>query len=121
MGAKSQQRWRWHAIDHPSGQVLAYVFGTCQDKVFLELQALLAPFGMQHLYSDDGGAYERHIKDQAHHIGKRNTQNIERKQLTLRTRIKCLARKTICFSKVEKMHDIVIGLFINRYGFGRAV
>ncbi|CAK0776875.1 insertion element IS1 protein InsB [Gammaproteobacteria bacterium] len=38
--------------------------------------------------------------------------------LTLRTRIKRLARKIIFFSKLEKMHDIVIGLFINRYGFG---
>ncbi|MDF1756918.1 MAG: IS1 family transposase, partial [Legionellaceae bacterium] len=34
-----------------------------------------------------------------------------------RSRIKRLARRTICFSKLEKMHDIVIGLFINRYEF----
>jgi insertion element IS1 protein InsB len=53
-----------------------------------------------------------------HVVGKRNTQKIERKHLTLRTRIKRLARKTICFSKSERMHDIVIGLFINRYEFG---
>ena len=31
--------------------------------------------------------------------------------------IKRLARKTICFSKLEEMHDIVIGLFINHYEF----
>ncbi|MBD2463520.1 transposase, partial [Oscillatoria sp. FACHB-1407] len=31
--------------------------------------------------------------------GKANTQKIERKHLTLRTRIKRLVRKTICFSK----------------------
>jgi insertion element IS1 protein InsB len=54
-------------------------------------------------------------------IGKQNTQKIERKHLTLRTRIKRLARKTICFSKLERMHDIVIGLFVNRYEFGIAV
>jgi hypothetical protein len=47
----------------------------------------------------------------------RTTQKIERKHLTLRTRIKRLARKTICFSKSIVMHDIVIGLFINRYEF----
>ncbi|MFN5301384.1 MAG: IS1 family transposase, partial [Pseudanabaena sp.] len=52
-----------------------------------------------------------------HLIGKKNTQRIERKHLTLRTRIKRLARKTICFSKSILMHDIVIGLFINRYEF----
>ncbi|WP_413774023.1 IS1 family transposase [Nostoc sp. MG11] len=32
--------------------------------------------------------------------------------------IKRLARKTICFSKSILMHDIVIGLYINRYEFG---
>jgi len=46
---------------------------------------------------------------------------IERKHLTLRTRLKRLARKTICFSKTTQMHDIVISLFVNRYAFGRAV
>jgi insertion element IS1 protein InsB len=56
-----------------------------------------------------------------HTVGKANTQRIERKHLTLRTCIKRLARKTICFSKTEKMHDTVIGLFINRHEFGRAV
>jgi hypothetical protein len=27
-------------------------------------------------------------------------------------------RRTICFSKTKQMHDLVIGLFINRYEFG---
>jgi insertion element IS1 protein InsB len=53
--------------------------------------------------------------------GKRNTQKIERKHLTLRTRIKRLTRKTICFSRSVQMHDIVIGLFVNRYEFGLPV
>ena len=54
-------------------------------------------------------------------VGKRRTQQLERKHLTLRTRIKRLVRKTICFSRSVKMHDIVIGLFINRFEFGLAV
>jgi IS1 family transposase len=53
--------------------------------------------------------------------GKANTQRIERKHLTLRTRIKRLTRRTICFSKSVPMHDIVIGLFVNRYDFGLRV
>ena len=52
-----------------------------------------------------------------HEVGKQHTQKIERKHLTLRTRIKRLARKTICFSKSILMHDIVLGLFVNRYEF----
>ena len=35
--------------------------------------------------------------------------------------LKRLVRKTICFSKTTQMHDIMIGLFVNRYAFGRAV
>jgi insertion element IS1 protein InsB len=121
VGAKSNQRWLWHAIDHNTGKVLAYVLGKRQDIVFKQLQELLEPFGIRRYYTDDWGAYERHLDAETHHVGKRNTQKIERKHLTLRTRIKRLARKTICFSKLEKMHDIVIGLFINRYEFGRAI
>lgn len=121
VGSKANQRWLWHAIDHRTGEVLAYVFGKRKDEVFEQLKALLEPFGIQQFYTDDWGAYERHLDQERHTIGKRNTQKIERKHLTLRTRIKRLARKTICFSKLEKIHDIVIGLFINRFEFGNAV
>jgi len=85
--------------------------------VFLKLKELLEPFGITRFYTDDWGAYERHLPSEQHTVGKANTQKIERKHLTLRTRIKRLVRKTICFSKLDKMHDIVVGLFINRYEF----
>nr|WP_256478990.1 IS1 family transposase [Chroococcidiopsis sp. CCMEE 29] len=32
-----------------------------------------------------------------------------------------MARKTICFSKSQLMHDTVIGLFINRFEFGYSI
>jgi insertion element IS1 protein InsB len=115
---KTEPRWLWHAIDHRSGKVLAYVFGRRKDEVFLKLKALLEPFGITRYYTDYWGAYTRHLDADEHQPGKRNTQKNERKHLTLRTRIKRLARKPICFSKSIQMHDIVIGLFVNRYEFG---
>ena len=115
---KSNPRWLWHAIDHKTGQVLAYVFGQRKDEVFLELKELLQPFGMSRFYTDNWGAYSRHLEKQKHIVGKQNTQRIESKHINLRTRIKRLVRKTICFSKTVRMHDIVIGIFINRYEFG---
>lgn len=118
VGEKENQRWLWHAIDHRTGAVLAYVFGDRKDRVFLQLKELLKPFGIKRFYTDGWGAYERHLEPEEHEVGKQNTQKIERKHLTLRTRIKRLVRKTICFSKTCQMHDIVIGLFINRYEFG---
>jgi insertion element IS1 protein InsB len=121
VGKKQEQRWLWHAIDHWSGKVLAYVFGRRKDEVFLKLKALLAPFGITRYHTDDWGAYTRHLDADEHTPGKRNTQKIERKHLTLRTRIKRLTRKTICFSKSIEMLDIVICLFVNRYEFGLPV
>jgi IS1 family transposase/transposase-like protein len=118
---KTNPRWLWHAIDHHTGAVLAYVFGRRKDEVFLKLKALLEPFGITHYYTDKWGAYTRHLDPEQHTTSKRFTQKIERKHLTLRTRIKRLTRKTICFSKSTQMHDIVIGLFVNRYAFGRPV
>ena len=121
VGKKGNQRWLWHAIDHHTGAVLAYVFGRRKDEVFLQLKALLEPFGLTRFSTDHWGAYTRHLAPEVHSPGKRNTQKIERKHLTLRTRIKRLVRKTICFSKSIQMHDIVLGLFVNRYAFGLLV
>src|SRR5712691_9551860 len=39
VGKKQDQRWLWHAIDHHTGAVLAYVFGRRKDAVFLQLKA----------------------------------------------------------------------------------
>jgi insertion element IS1 protein InsB len=118
VSSKKNPRWLWHAIDRSTGQVLAYVFGRRKDEVFLQLEKLLLPFGIKRYCTDGWGAYERHLPAENHEVGKRKTQTIERKHLRLRTRIKRLVRKTICFSKTEEMHEGVIGLFINRYEFG---
>jgi insertion element IS1 protein InsB len=113
VGKKAEPQWLWHAIDHYRGTVLAYVFGRCKDEVFLQLKELLEPFGITRFYTDGWGAYERHIAPEQHTIGKAHTQKIESKHINLRTRIKRLVRRTICFSKTTTMHDLVIGLFIN--------
>ena len=65
------------------------------------------------------GAPTNVISIPSHTAGKDQTQKIESKHIRLWTRIKRLVRRTICFFKSERMHDLVIGLFINRYEFGR--
>ena len=119
--SKANPRWLWHAIEHHTGQVLASVFGRRQDTVFVALKALLEPFGITRYFTDGWGAYERHVEAEKHTVGKENTQKIESKHINLRTRIKRLVRRTICFSKTERMHNVVLGLFSNRYEFGVSV
>jgi len=116
--SKDNQRWLWLAVDHDTRVIIAFAFGRRKDEVFITFQDLLTPFSISIFYTDDWGSYKLNITQVQHIIGKRNTQIIERKNLTLRTRIKRLCRKTICFSKSVFMHDTVIGLAINLLDFG---
>ena len=118
VGSKKHPRWLWEALDHQTGRIVAYTFGRRADRALLKLKALLEPFGIRRFYTDGWGAYHWHLDPKLHVVGKQRTQQLERKHLTLRTRIKRLVRKTICFSKSVEMHDLVIGLFINRFEFG---
>ena len=118
VGKKERQRWLWVAIDHKTRKIVAFAFGKRKHIVFKEFRKLLKPFGIRRYYSDGFSGYAKFLPKKQHTVGKQNTQRIERKNLTLRTRIKRLARKTICFSKSVKMHDIVIGLVINILEFG---
>jgi insertion element IS1 protein InsB len=68
--SKANPRWLWHAMDHHTGKVLAYVFGRRQDTVFLALKALLEPFGITRYFSDGWGAYERHVVAEQHRWGR---------------------------------------------------
>ena len=55
IGHKGTPPWLWPAIDHHTGKVLAYVFGRCKDAAFVQLKALLEPFGLPRYYTDYGG------------------------------------------------------------------
>ena len=118
---KSHQIWLWWAVDHDTNTPLAYVFGSREHKYLDELLELLEPFNLGKVYTDGNFAYESRIDEEKHIIGKTNTQKIERNHLTLRTRIKRLSRKTICFSKDPDIHKSVIGTFINIYFFNNTL
>ncbi|HEY3984347.1 IS1 family transposase, partial [Cedecea sp.] len=117
VGSKTRQHWLWYAYNTKAGGVLAYTFGPRTDETCRELLALLAPFNIGMITSDDWGSYAREVPKDKHLTGKIFTQRIERNNLTLRTRIKRLARRTICFSRSVELHEKVIGAFIEKYMF----
>ncbi|SKA74532.1 IS1 transposase, partial [Thiothrix eikelboomii] len=78
---------------------------------------LLERFTFRLYCTDDWGAYERLLPEDQHLITKRYTQSIERQNLNLRTHLKRLARKTICFSRSVEVHDKVVGEYIARHSF----
>jgi insertion element IS1 protein InsB len=113
--------WLWHAINHENGDVVAYLLGNRESKVLWDLMELLSNLNIEivKVYADDNFAYHEVIAKNVLQTGKRNTQKIERKHLTFRTRLKRLARKTICYSKSLEMHKILFGLLINVLEFDR--
>ncbi|MCL2287724.1 MAG: IS1 family transposase [Candidatus Bathyarchaeota archaeon] len=112
--------WLWHAINHDTGEIIAYVFGTREHEVLQKLLKLLSGLNVEItvVFFDDNFVYHDAIPANVLCTGKRNTQRILRKHLTFRTKLKRLARRTICYSKSLDMHTILFGLLINTLEFG---
>jgi len=107
--------WLWHAVNDENGEVVAFVLGSREHEMLWKLLDLLYSLNVEIevVYSDDNYAYHDLIPRNILKTGKRNTQKIERKHLTFRTRLKRLARKTICYSKSRDMHILMFSLLIN--------
>jgi len=116
---KKKQIWLWWAVDHDTNIPLAFTFGDRTYDNLHDLLMLLEDYEIGKIYTDNNFAYSKIIPHEVHCIGKTHTQKIERHHLTLRTRIKRLSRKTICFSKNPEIHKAVIGYFINRELFAQ--
>lgn len=117
---KKHQVWLWWAIDHNTGEVVAFWFGTREHKNLDKLIELLTPLEIGTVYTDGNYAYFKHFSGNNLVVTKKNTQKIERKHLSLRTWCARLVRKGIRFSKCPRMHKIVVGLVINIWFFGKA-
>ena len=113
VGRKADQRWTWHAFDRQRKQVVAFVNGRRTHHNCRALYAKLQPSSVKFFYSDEWAAYAKTLPAHKHYIGKEETRHIERRNLTFRTRLKRLQRRTICFSKNEEMHDAVIKMHIH--------
>ena len=119
VGSKKHQRWLWWVEEALTGEVVAFVFGRRTHKTFQRLLTVLeeAQIQVAQWITDAWWAYYDCLDQTLRLESKALLQSLERKHLTLRTRIKRLARRTICFSKSIVVHDTIIGLFINQYFF----
>lgn len=117
--SKTNQRWLWWVEEAATGRVVAFVLGRRTYQTFRRLLTLLkqAKFSNLRWLTDYYWAYIDCLPAAERIAGKAPLQSLERKHLTLRTRLKRLTRRSICFSKSEQVHDTVVGLFINHYFF----
>ena len=101
-GHKNNATWITYAIERKSNQVVDFIVGrkTRENiKPIINRLLLLQP---TKIYTDRLNIYPTLIPKDIHKRFQYCTNKIERMNLTLRTHIKRLSRKTICFSRKEK-------------------
>lgn len=109
---KGNPRWLFYAYDRIRKRVLAHAFGPRNALTLQRLLALLSQFKIAFYMTDAWPVYKTLLDSTSHVVSKKYTQRIERHNLNLRTHIKRLTRRTICFSKSEEMHDKIIGWYL---------
>ncbi|MDR0583810.1 MAG: IS1 family transposase [Treponema sp.] len=110
---KKRQIWQRRAIDHESGEVIAFWFGAGEHKNLDKPLELLIPHNIGKVYADGNYAYYERFSSAILVVTKKNAQKIERKHLSLRRWCGRLVRKGIRFSKTEQTRKIVVALIIN--------
>ncbi len=111
VGRKENRTWIAYAIERETKSVIDFVIGgrSCNDlRPLIDKILLLQP---EYIYTDRLNIYPVLIPNALHKRFKYCTNRIERKNLTLRTHIKRLSRKTICFSKKQKYLDAHLRIY----------
>ncbi|MGR3256805.1 IS1 family transposase, partial [Vibrio vulnificus] len=85
-------------------------FGKRNTDALRSLLTLLKPFDISFFFTDDFSVYAKELSKEKHVVGKRFTQRIERTNLTLRSRLKRLVRRTIGFSRETANKSCNLGI-----------
>jgi IS1 family transposase len=122
---KASKRWIWIALCRQTRQVVAYVVGDRSAKTCRRLwNAIPDGYRLAHCDTDFWEAYSKVMPTAQHtSVGKETgqTAHVERWNLTLRQRLARFVRRTLSFSKSEKMHEACLHLFIHRYNSHHAL
>ena len=88
-----------YAINRATRKVIDFVVGQRSKVVIGQVINKLLSFSPRRIYTDGLNIYPSLIPPAIHKVFRYHTNTIERNNLTLRTHLKRLGRKTICFSK----------------------
>lgn len=102
VGNKNQVAWLMYAIERKLGLVIDFHLGRKSKETIAPLLDKILSLNPQNIYTDKLNIYPSLIPRAIHRFRKYCTNKIERMNLTLRTHVKLLSRKTICFSRKRK-------------------
>ena len=96
---KTNLQWVVYALRKDNKQVIDFAVGPRTTKTLKKVTDILTLSGANKVYTDKLQQYSSLIPKEIHCTKQYGTNGIERYNLTLRTQLKRLNRRTICFSK----------------------
>lgn len=115
VGYTDDEIWLTYAMNRNTKQIVNFIVDR-KTKVNLSVvtQSVLK-LNPKYVYTDGLVSYRTLIPKNIHNTAKKNTTIIERNNLTLRTHLKRLTRKTICYSKKSEMLEASLKLYFWGY------
>ncbi len=112
VGSKSNECWVIYAINKLNGVVIEMTVGRRTKENIRKVVNTVLSLNPKRIFTDGLVTYKGLIPQTIHRVFQYNTNKIERKNLTLRTHIKRLVRKTICYSKSTQMLDACLKIYL---------
>lgn len=117
-GNKKQRIWLAYALDRKSRKVMALAVGRRTNRMLSRITTTLLNAKARRITTDGLDIYRRLIPAGVHRVKGFGINRIEKHNLTLRTRLKRLARRTLCYTKNVAMLHACVAIVCWRYKEG---
>lgn len=112
VGYKLKEAWVTYAINRYTKKIINFIVGRRTKLNLSIITKSVLKLDPKQVFTDKLQTYKGLIPKSKHNTHKKNTTIIERHNLTLRTHLKRLSRKTICFSKSFEMLEATLKLYL---------
>jgi len=110
-GNKKNETWVCYVINKTTGKVIACCVGRRTKENLKKVIDRVLCLNPKKIYTDGLNIYKSLIPETIHKVFEHCTNKIERNNLTLRTHLKRLSRKTICFTRSNEMLENCVKLY----------
>jgi insertion element IS1 protein InsB len=111
IGKKSRLYWVVYALRRDNREVIDFKVGKRNSKTLQRVLDTVHLSEPKKVQTDRLNLYKNLIPNALHCTSQYNINHIERKNLSVRTHLKRLARKTICFSRSKEMLEACLRIY----------
>jgi insertion element IS1 protein InsB len=111
VGKKENEYWVAYALCSETRQVVDFTVGKRSKRVLSSVVSTLLLSGVKNIKTDKLNIYRSLIPVDKHIANAYNINHIERNNLNLRTHLKRLSRRTICFSRSREMLEACLRIY----------